>query len=101
MLGLPEWKWVDQVLEVLGREDAETMHDLVYEMYRGDENISKRQWSGLCSHLESQKNSGGELRNCPLVATLKLFFRSLKSANKSAGIHTKDVSDDDFSGNSA
>ena len=41
--------------------DADILRDIIFQQYRGDENLSKRQWSGLQSHLASldkEKKSG-------------------------------------------
>ena len=49
--GLTEMAWIKQLLNVLGKEDAEQLCEVVFEQYRGDENPAKRQWSGLRSHV--------------------------------------------------
>ena len=95
--GLSEWNWVEQVIGILGREDAESLHHMIKEQYRGDENPSKRQWSGMCSHLEARKQRGGEHKNCPLVFTLKLFYKSLMSSNKTSSNNQQNCSDTDSS----
>ena len=82
--GLSEWKWIDKVIDVLGREDAENLCNIIVEQYRGDENPAKRQWSGMCTHIEKMKVPGGEKRNCPLVESLKQFYSSMRSSNKNA-----------------
>ena len=90
----------------MGRADADILRDVIFQQYRGDENPSKRQWSGVQSHLAwiSRERKADNpitrlikiaknvqtisyidmflLRNCPLVATLRLFFASAKNANK-------------------
>ena len=55
-----------------------------------DNFILRRRWSSLFSHLETMKKDrlvkGSEsTHNCPLVATLKMFYSSACSANKNAG----------------
>ena len=42
-----------QVLQFVGRVDADILRDVILQQYRGDENPSKRQWSGVQSHLAS------------------------------------------------
>lgn len=49
--GLTEMAWIKELLNVLGKEDAEQLCEVVFEQYRGDENPAKRQWSGLRSHV--------------------------------------------------
>ena len=54
-VGLSEMAWVKEILQFVGRMDANILRDLVVQQYRGEENISKRQWSGLQSHLASME----------------------------------------------
>ena len=84
--GLSEMKWVNDVVMVLGNSEAGHLRDVVYQQYRGHEDIERRRWSSLRSHLEStmqERMEGREpRRNCPLVTTLKQLFKSAKSSNK-------------------
>ena len=62
--GTTEMAWIKEVLSVLGRMDADSLRDTIYQQYRGDENPAKRQWSGLRSHVlaaASEKEKGGEV----------------------------------------
>ena len=84
---LSEMKWVYEVVAVLGRGESEHLRDIIFQQYRGHEDPLRRRWSSLFSHLETIKKDrltkGGESsHNCPLVATLKMFFSSACSANK-------------------
>ena len=54
-VGLSEMAWVKEILQFVGRMDANILRDLIVQQYRGEENISKRQWSGLQSHLASME----------------------------------------------
>ena len=99
-VALSEMKWVYQVVAVLGREEAEHLREVIFQQYRGLEDIQRRQWSSLRSHLETinqERLRGGQsTRNCPLVATLRNFFSSARSANKkSAGGQDGNSSGDD------
>ena len=63
-MGLSEMAWILDVVSVLGRKEAERLREVIVEQYRGAESISKRQWSGIMSHLESIKQdekNGGEV----------------------------------------
>ena len=42
-----------KVLQYVGRLDADVLRDVIVKQYTGDENLSKRQWSGVQSHLAS------------------------------------------------
>ena len=55
-LGLSEMAWLKEFLLILGRMDANILRDIIFKQYRGDENLAKRQWSGLQSHLASIEN---------------------------------------------
>ena len=79
-LGLSEMKWIRQVLNVLGRQEGESLRDIIIEQYRGMEDVQKRQWSSLRTHLEVMKKN--DFRNCPLMLTLRQFYSSAKSKNK-------------------
>jgi hypothetical protein len=101
---ISEMKWIYQIVKLLGQEDAENLRGLILDQYRGDENPAKRRWSGLRSHIESinqDKIKGeGTSRNCPLIATLKLFYSSARAKNKfgivkGAVTDTSGTSDDD------
>ena len=62
--GTTEMAWIKEVLIILGRMDADSLRDTIYQQYRGDENPAKRQWSGLRSHVlaaASEKEKGGEV----------------------------------------
>lgn len=41
------------MLQYVGRLDADVLRDVIVKQYTGDENLSKRQWSGVQSHLAS------------------------------------------------
>ena len=41
------------MLQFVGRMDADVLRDVIVKQYTGDENLSKRQWSGVQSHLAS------------------------------------------------
>ena len=89
-MALSEMKWVYEVVSVLGRGEAEHLREVIFEQYRGHEDPLRRRWSSLFSHLETMKKDrlvkGSEsTHNCPLVATLKMFYSSACSANKNAG----------------
>ena len=89
-MALSEMKWVNEVVSVLGRGEGEHLRQVIFEQYRGHEDPLRRRWSSLFSHLETMKKDrlvkGGEsTHNCPLVATLKMFFASACYANKKAG----------------
>ena len=63
-MGLSEMAWILDVVQVLGRMEAERLREVILEQYRGAEPISKRQWSGIMSHLESikrDKKNGGQV----------------------------------------
>ena len=63
-MGLTEMAWIEEVLIVLGRSEADRLREIIFEQYRGDELTSRRQWSGLLSHLEVMKQDrrqGGEV----------------------------------------
>ena len=63
-MGLSEMAWIQEVVRVLGRQEAERLREVILEQYRGAEPISKRQWSGIMSHLEVMKQdrrNGGEI----------------------------------------
>ena len=53
---LSEGAWIQEVIKILGRQDAEVLRDIIYQQYRGEEDPMKRQWSGLLSHLENLKS---------------------------------------------
>ena len=88
-MALSEMKWVNEVVSVLGRAEGEHLRLVIYQQYRGHEDPLRRRWSSLFSHLEvikKDKLKGGESsHNCPLVATLKVFFSSACYANQKAG----------------
>ena len=50
-IALSEMKWVKEVISVLGRAEADHLRDIIFQQYRGHEDIERRQWSGLQSHL--------------------------------------------------
>ena len=52
---LSEGAWVEEVIKILGRDDAQVLRDIIFIQYRGEEDPMKRQWSGLLSHLEIMK----------------------------------------------
>ena len=52
---LSGWAWIQEVLKILGRHDAEVLRDVIYQQYRGEEDPMKRKWSGLLSHIEIMK----------------------------------------------
>ena len=52
---LSEGAWVEEVIKILGRDDAQVLRDVIYQQYSGEEDPMKRQWSGLLSHLEIMK----------------------------------------------
>ena len=52
---LSEGAWVEEVIKILGRHDAQVLRDIIFNQYRGEEDPMKRQWSGLLSHLENMK----------------------------------------------
>ena len=52
---LSEGAWVEEVIKILGRQDALVLRDVIYQQYRGEEDPMKRRWSGLLSHLEVMK----------------------------------------------
>ena len=85
-MALSEMKWVNEVVSVLGRAEAEHLRDIIFQQYRGHEDPLRRRWSSLCSHLETIKKDklkgGQSSHNCPLVATLKAFFSSASYANQ-------------------
>ena len=63
-LGLSEMAWIQDVVRVLGRKEAERLREVILEQYGGAEPISKRQWSGIMSHLEvinQDRKNGGEV----------------------------------------
>ena len=88
-MALSEMKWVNEVVSVLGRAEAEQLRDIIFQQYRGHEDPLRRRWSSLFSHLETMKKDrlrgGNSTHNCPLVATLKMFYSSACYANKRAG----------------
>ena len=85
-MALSEMKWVYEVVSVLGRGEAEHLRNVLFQQYRGHEDPLRRRWSSLCSHLEIIKKDrmrgGQSTHNCPLVATLRMFFSSACNANK-------------------
>ena len=61
-----------QVLQYVGRMDADILRDVIREQYRGDENLSRRQWSGLQSHLASmnqERKAGNPVTRLTRVQT--------------------------------
>ena len=52
---LSEWAWIQEVIKILGRQDAEVLRDVIYQQYQGEEHPMKRKWSGLLSHIEIMK----------------------------------------------
>ena len=63
-MGLSEMAWIQDVVRVLGRKEAERLREVILEQYGGAEPISKRQWSGIMSHLEvinQDRKNGGEV----------------------------------------
>lgn len=81
--GLSSIKWVVEVISIIGLENAEELRNIVYNQYRGCENPAKRKWSGARSHFEKISTSSEEQSdNCPLTATLKLFYQSAKAYNR-------------------
>ena len=86
---LSEMRWVNEVVAVLGRGEAEHLREVIFQQYRRHEDPLRRRWSSLFSHHEIMKKDrmakGGEsTHNCPLVATLKMFYSSAFSVNKKA-----------------
>ena len=104
-MALSEMKWVNEVVSVLGRAEAEELCNVLFQQYRGHEDPLRRRWSSLRSHLEVMKKDrmrGGESsHNCPLVATLRMFFSSACHANKKGGWQQGSAGDlqDDASSN--
>ena len=85
-LAMSEMKWVWEIVNVLGREECEDLRNIIIEQYRGLPNVEDRLWSGLRTHMEVM-NKVGEYdgktpHNCPLVATLRMFFSSARARNK-------------------
>ena len=52
---LSEGAWIEEVITVLGREDAQVLREVIHQQYRGEEDPMKRTWSGLLSHIEVMK----------------------------------------------
>ena len=52
---LSEGAWIEEVITVLGREDAQGLREVIHQQYRGEEDPMKRTWSGLLSHIEVMK----------------------------------------------
>ena len=46
-----EMKWIKEIISVLGRAEADHLRDIIFQQYRGHEDLERRQWSGLQSHL--------------------------------------------------
>ena len=104
LMSLSEMRWVYEVVSVLGRAEADYLRDIILQQYRGHEDPLRRRWSSLFSHLETIKKDrlikGGEsTHNCPLVATLKMFYSSACSANKKPGGEEGSGGEDDCSSN--
>ena len=98
--GLTEMVWVKKVITLLGHEDAENLRSLIFQQYRGEENPAKRRWSGARSHFYTINNYNDPKieiqQNCPLTATVKLFYQSAKSqnCNNKLNHNHKDISSD-------
>ena len=50
-IALSEMKWIKEIISVLGRAEADHLRDIIFQQYRGHEDLERRQWSGLQSHL--------------------------------------------------
>ena len=85
-LAVSEMKFVWEIVSVLGREDCENLRNIIIEQYRGLPNVEERLWSGMRTHMEVMDKvgeyNGNTSHNCPLVATLRLFFSSAKAGKK-------------------
>ena len=85
-LAMSEMKWVWEVVNVLGREECEDLRNIIIEQYRGFQNVEERLWSGMRTHMEVMNKvneyDGKTSHNCPLVATLRMFFSSARAKTK-------------------
>ena len=52
---MSEGAWIEEVIKVLGRGDAQVLRDVIHQQYQGEEDPMKRTWSGLLSHIEVMK----------------------------------------------
>ena len=50
-MALSQGKWIREIISVLGRAEAEQLREVIFQQYRGLEDIGRRQWSSLQSHL--------------------------------------------------
>ena len=65
-MALSQGKWIREIISVLGRAEAEQLREVIYQQYRGLEDIGRRQWSSLQSHL---------VRNIMYFICILIFLR--------------------------
>ena len=106
-VGLTQLEWLKEVLLVLGgpSEDAENLRQVVISHYRGNSDPALRRWSGAHTHqaeierdiLNQQRNGikSESTKNCPLLSTLKTFYRSAEFSNSGRRLYKRKFGEDD------
>ena len=91
--GLTSLEWIKQVLIILGgnSESAKNLREIVANHYRGNIDPALRRWSGAHTHhaeiekdvrnLEKNGMPKNSKKNCPLLASLKAFYKSAQANN--------------------
>ena len=65
-------KWIENVINILGDENAENLQEIIYSQYRGSKSAAKRKWNGARTHMEKRMKTSGDKssNNCTLIETL-------------------------------